>query len=90
MDLDARQMPKIITLPRRRRRRPAPAATTAASGDVLPGSVEDTAEANIRAAAAIDPSILGGDTAGARQSRAVDDMERMLGEDQRTGASASV
>ncbi|CDZ97388.1 ph domain protein [Phaffia rhodozyma] len=77
LDLDDRPMPKIITLPRRRRRRRYPGETDPVNPDAVQDGVEDTPEANVRAAAASDPSVMGVN----------DSMERMLGEDHGREAS---
>lgn len=67
-------LPRCSTLPRRRRRRrPADAPAAVAAGAVVDG--DDSPEANVRAAAAVDPSVMG----GAAPSSAVNRMERMLG-----------
>ncbi|GHJ85938.1 hypothetical protein NliqN6_2340 [Naganishia liquefaciens] len=75
LDLDSRPMPKIITLPRRRRRR--------RPGDPVPNpqqtgvpDTEDTPEGNARAVAEAER------LAAAERDRNIDNMERMLAEDQ--------
>jgi len=77
LELDVRPMPKIITLPRRRRRR--------RPGEAVPPGVpntEDTPEGNARAVAAAEAA------AQARRDGNVDDMERMLAEDQAAGGES--
>lgn len=91
LDLDARPMPKIITLPRRRRRRrpgePVVPGATATAGDVA--ATEDTPEGNARAVAEAERAASGrrpsppvSAAAGGASSNAVRDMEAMLAEDQ--------
>ncbi|KAJ9100729.1 hypothetical protein QFC19_005468 [Naganishia cerealis] len=75
LDLDQRPMPKIITLPRRRRRR-RPGEPTPPSQQTGVPDTEDTPEGNARAVAEAERA------AAAARDRNIDDMERMLAEDQ--------